>query len=348
MSQREEHERYLREVIFANSLSSENPSEETYLKALKNSSLHFQRYKEELIRDYQGKSLLDIEGSKNHRNSSGETIKITNKQKIDFNLINNNFKDKLTTNLKLIEGIGPKKELKLKKQGYTTLDSLKSHDNYSNKASKIINIIDNASFCEILDLLNKNKYSKDCKNNLIRCASLVERENFKFMDIETLGLSNLPIILIGVAEIKNKHIITTQYLLKDKLQEEAVLEGYLSHLDENSVHVTFNGATFDIPYIKNRCNYYRLDSNIDLPHLDLIVFARHLWKDCLPDCKLQTIEENFFNLKRVGDVPGKFIPDYYESYLEFKNIGPLVPIIDHNRQDVISLANFLMKMYGEV
>ena len=56
---------------------------------------------------------------------------------------------------------------------------------------------------------------------------------------------------IHVAEIKGNHIICSQYFLRDYPEEEAVLAAYLSHLDEDSVHVTFNGKTFDVPFIKN-------------------------------------------------------------------------------------------------
>ena len=75
--------------------------------------------------------------------------------------------------------------------------------------------------------------------------------------------------------------------------------------------------------------------------------ARNLWKDVLPNCKLTTIEEHIFNIKRDDDVPGAYVPGYYQTYLEKKNIGPLIPIIEHNRNDVISLASFLMKIYEE-
>ena len=95
------------------------------------------------------------------------------------------------------------------------------------------------------------------------------------MDIETKGLSNVPIILIGVAEIKGDEIITSQYFLRDYTEEGAILDAYLSHLDEDSVHVTFNGKSFDVPFIKNRCTYNRISADLDLPHLDLMYFAKN-------------------------------------------------------------------------
>ena len=168
------------------------------------------------------------------------------------------------------------------------------------------------------------------------------------MDIETLGLSNVPVILIGVAEIKNNKITSSQYFLRDIYEEPAVLEAYLSHLDDDSIHVTFNGSMFDVPFIKNRCSYYRMNPQLDLPHLDLLYFARNLWKNTLPNCQLQTIEKEIFGIERKDDVPGQYILGYYQTYLTERNIGPIVPIIEHNRQDIVSLASFLMKMYDIV
>ena len=40
--------------------------------------------------------------------------------------------------------------------------------------------------------------------------------------------------------------------IRQKEEEPALIEAYLSHIDEASVHVTYNGASFDIPFIKNR------------------------------------------------------------------------------------------------
>jgi uncharacterized protein YprB with RNaseH-like and TPR domain len=77
-------------------------------------------------------------------------------------------------------------------------------------------------------------------------------------------------------------------------------------------------------------------------------FAKNLWGSQLPNCQLQTIEKELFGIEREGDVPGQYIPGYYNAYLNEKNIGPIVPIIEHNRQDIISLASFLERMYEDV
>ena len=342
-----EFENYLRNVL-ADSITSRNPSEKAKEKARKLSPSYFEDLKEKLIYRYQDKSLEDVMNCSECSTAFGDALKITKREKIDFNLPDNDFKSQINTNLKLLPKIGLKTEENLKRKGYNTIESLKNHDRYSNLAETFMDRVDEMSFAEIMDLLDANKYSKKCRDNLIKCISMTDCENFKFMDIETKGLSNVPIILIGVAEIRGSHIYSSQYFLRDYTEEPGIIDAYLSHLDEDSVHVTFNGKSFDVPFIKNRCRYLGIDHNMDLPHLDLMYFAKNLWRDSLPNCQLQTIEQEIFGIKREGDVPGQYIPGYYDTYLIEDNIGPVVPIIEHNCQDIVSLAFFLKKMYEDV
>ena len=347
MTQYEDHEDYLRRVL-SNSIGSLNPSDDAKKRARKLSSSYFEDYKEQLLIQYHGKQLNDINNAEVIKTDSGETLKITEKEKINFDIADNNFKNQMNHNLKLLPKIGVKTEINLKNNGFETIESLTKHDKYCDVASNFMEKIDDMSYFEIINILDNNKYGKKCRDNILKSISLTDIENFKFMDIETKGLSNVPVILIGVAEIKGNKIISSQYFLRDYIEEASVLEGYLYNLDEDSVHVTFNGKSFDVPFIKNRCLYNRVEANLDLPHLDLMFFAKNLWKDSLPNCQLQTIERELFGIERENDVPGQYIPGYYDTYLSQKNIGPIVPIIEHNRQDIVSLAGFLEKMYEEV
>lgn len=338
---KKKYEEELLKSILSHSLSSENPSEKTIEKASKTSPSFFNKYKNDLLVKYQDSSFDDFKNISTLENPQGEVIKITNKEKCDFNLKKHNYQKNLLENLKLINGIGSKTESKLKDSGYKTIEDLTTHPVYSIGAKRVLNNIEKNCF------LNSFNFLKDNKISTVECASLLAKENFKFMDIETLGLSNVPIILIGIAEIKNNNIYTYQYLLKDKINEGAIISEYMSHLDEASILVTFNGLRFDEPFIKTRAQYYQINYNYNIPHYDLYYYSKKLWKDQLPNCKLQTIEKYIFGIERDDDVPGQFIPDYYETYLKEKNIGPLMPIIKHNRIDIVSLASFLEKIYNE-
>ena len=340
-------EEYLRNAL-SDSIRSSNSTDHVERKERRLSSSYYKDLKEKLLIKYENKSLDDVMDCKIKNTSCGDALKITTKEKISFNIEDNDFRNQINNNLKLLPRIGLKTEQNLKRQGYTTIESLKDHDKYSNVASKFLDEIDDMSFREIVDVLDNNRYSKKCRDNLLKCISLTDIENFKFMDIETKGLSNVPIILIGVAEIKGDNIIASQYFLRDYTEEPNIIEAYLSHLDDDSVHVTFNGKSFDVPFIKNRCLCNDINPELDLPHLDLMYFAKNLWRDSLPNCQLQTIEREVFGITRQDDVPGQYIPGYYDTYLLEDNIGPVVPIIEHNCQDIISLASFLEKMYEDV
>ena len=347
MTQDYDFENYLRKAL-SNSISSGNPSNEAKDKARKLSPSYYADLKERLLTEYENKTLDDVMDCKECSTPFSDVLKITKSEKINFKIEDNNFQNQMNSNLKLLPKIGPKTEKNLKKQGYDTIESLRGHDRYCDIASKFLDNVEGMSYLEIVELLDDNKYSKRCRDNVLRSISMTDVENFKFMDIETKGLSNVPIILIGVAEIKGNRIVASQYFLRDYAEEPSIIEAYLSHLDEDSVHVTFNGKSFDVPFIKNRCIYNRIEHNLDLPHLDLMYFAKNLWSDELPNCKLQTIEKELFGIEREEDVPGQYIPGYYDTYLEKGNVGPVVPIIEHNAQDIISLASFLDKMYRDV
>lgn len=292
----DEHENYLRKV-FSNSISSSNPSEEAKKAARKLSPSYFEDYKQQLLRKWDGKKLEDIENSKVISTSYGDTLKITQKEKIDFNLQDNYFKDQINSNLKLLPKIGLKTEQNLKDKGYDTIESLKTHDRYADRANKFCQQIEDLSYGEIIELLDNNRYSKKCRDNIIKSISLTDKENFKFMDIETLGLSNVPIILIGVAEIKKDKIISSQYFLRQIYEEPAVIEAYMSHLDEDSVHVTFNGKSFDVPYIRNRCLSNRINVNLRLPHLDLMYFAKIYGATSCRTVSFKQLKGNFLESK---------------------------------------------------
>lgn len=347
MMQDDNFEDYLKGVL-SNSISSSHPSAEAKRNARRLSPSYYSDLKEKLLIEYEDKSLDNVMECSECSTDYGDALRITKKEKIDFKIEDNNFRSQINCNLKLLPKIGIKTEENLKNKGYATIESLTGHDRYGDMATRFLDKLEGMSYCDIIDLLDNNRYSKKCRDNVLKSISMTDCENFKFMDIETKGLSNVPIILIGVAEIRKDNIIASQYFLRDYCEEPSIIDAYLTHLDEDSVHVTFNGKSFDVPFIKNRCRYNRIEADLDLPHLDLMYFAKNLWGEELPNCKLQTIEQELFGIKRDEDVPGQYIPGYYDTYLDEKNIGPIVPIIEHNAQDIISLASFLDKMYRDV
>ena len=89
---------------------------------------------------YENKKLTDIEGSRVISTDYGDTLEIVQKEKINFELVENNFKNQMNHNLKLLPKIGIKTEQNLKKQGFTTIESLLNHDSHSQNAKIFLDL----------------------------------------------------------------------------------------------------------------------------------------------------------------------------------------------------------------
>jgi uncharacterized protein YprB with RNaseH-like and TPR domain len=84
-----------------------------------------------------------------------------------------------------------------------------------------------------------------------------------------------------------------------------------------------------------------------IPHFDMLHFSRRRWKGEFPSLRLTALEKEILGISRSDDIPGQMVPEFYEAYLRSGNCGPLVPILDHNRQDVVSLAVLFFHLVGE-
>ena len=94
-------EEYLRKTL-SNSISSQNPSETAKNKARKLSPSYYQDLKEKLLIEYDKKSLKDVMDCKISKTSFGDVLKITKKERIDFNIEDNDFMHQMNCNLKLL------------------------------------------------------------------------------------------------------------------------------------------------------------------------------------------------------------------------------------------------------
>jgi uncharacterized protein YprB with RNaseH-like and TPR domain len=85
---------------------------------------------------------------------------------------------------------------------------------------------------------------------------------------------------------------------------------------------------------------------IDNTHFDMLHFARRRFRE-LPDARLLTIEKHLIGESRCDDVPGAMVPEFYDYYLRTGNPGPLVPIVEHNRRDIVTLARLFARLCEE-
>jgi uncharacterized protein YprB with RNaseH-like and TPR domain len=159
-----------------------------------------------------------------------------------------------------------------------------------------------------------------------------------YLDIETCGLSAAPVFLVGLCMVGDRNLVLRQLFARDYVEERALLVELSRIAREHDFLVTFNGKAFDVPFLRDRAVHHRIESPIDLPHLDLLWMARRRWKGILPDCRLKTIEWHVLRRRRAGDVGGGEIPGLYHDYVKRGEAHRLLPVFHHNLLDVVAMV----------
>jgi hypothetical protein len=299
----------------------------------------------ELIRKFKEKSLEEAIPGNTISNEHGECYSISTTCAAKFRTASyEKSRQLLISDLKIIPGIGPIREHALKQQGYTTIEALAKHPIWRKPAQKFMLLIDSKEIGPTQDWLWQRLPKSHPLVHYL--AGLCRNEDFAIIDIETLGLSERPIILMGIAKPSEKSICTSQFLLRDIPDEPSAIWALISKLESSSSLITFNGKSFDIPYIKQRLAYYGMDASFKNPHFDLLHFTRRALGKKLTDCRLETVEK-YLNIERGINIPGAMVPRFYETYLKTRNVGPLVAVVEHNKQDLITLGNLFSRLYEE-
>lgn len=161
-----------------------------------------------------------------------------------------------------------------------------------------------------------------------------------FLDTETTGLSGgagTLIFLIGLGWLEGELLRVEQVFLADYPGEPEFLDRLVPLLGRGRQLVSYNGRAFDAPLLRTRFALNR-QTMAELPHADLLFWARRLWRRELADCSLGSIEREVLGVERLQDVPGWEVPNVYYEYLR-RGWSPRLPLVwEHNLQDVRSLA----------
>lgn len=176
----------------------------------------------------------------------------------------------------------------------------------------------------------------------------VPLEDILFIDTETTGLSGgagTLAFLVGCGRFTQDGFTVRQYLMRDYPEEPSVLLKVLEELRQARLLVSFNGASFDIPLLQSRFVMHRLRQQAALPpHIDLLHAARRVYKLRIGKCSLTALEKEIFHEERADDLPGSMVPEQYFRFLKTGNMALMEPILDHNRQDIVSLARLTVQM----
>lgn len=167
-----------------------------------------------------------------------------------------------------------------------------------------------------------------------------------FLDTETTGLSGgagTVAFLVGLGYVDGGEFVVEQYMIRDYSDEPELIDRLSRRMERFTCVCTFNGRRFDMPLLEARFTMCRMrDRWRELENLDLLYPARRIWKLRMGSCRLSRIEEIILGAPREHDLPGSEVPERFFRFLKSGDESLLEDIVEHNRQDIATLATLLI------
>src|SRR5581483_1819887 len=157
------------------------------------------------------------------------------------------------------------------------------------------------------------------------------------------GAGTLPFV-IGLAWFDGASLIVRQLFVPRPGHERPLLQRLAEQLACASLLVTFNGKCFDWPLLRARFVMNRIPLPPALPHLDLLHCARRVFKRRLGATRLQDLEAQVLGFHREDDIAGAEIPAVYFDWLRSGRSHLIERVLEHNAQDIISMAAVLAEL----
>jgi len=159
------------------------------------------------------------------------------------------------------------------------------------------------------------------------------------IDTETTGLAGgtgTYAFIIGAGFWEKNTLVVRQYLMREFNEEPAQLRAFAE--DCRRQLISFNGKCFDLPLLANRYRINRLNFPLETAaHLDMLFCSRRIWKRHCDSFRLVDLEKRLLGFARTDDVPSHMIPSIFFDYLQNRDETLLYPILNHNRDDILSL-----------
>ena len=170
-------------------------------------------------------------------------------------------------------------------------------------------------------------------------------DSFLFFDIETTGFSkdNTILYLIGCGYFIENGFQFIQWFNDDGTSEEEILLAFHDILKQKDWQlVTFNGNSFDIPYLKRHYELNELPCDIEsFPSLDFYQFLKPFQSLFQMAHGKQKDWEHFLELYREDIYDGGQLIAVYKEYLMNKEEALLHNLLLHNEEDLLGMKYLL-------
>ena len=166
-------------------------------------------------------------------------------------------------------------------------------------------------------------------------------------DIETTGLSaqrGNKIILTACLIPNSTGVTITQFLAENPYEEDRVIMATMNFLKDESVDylITYNGASFDIPFMKQRLATKNLPYVLNMYEFDLYNFIRSNTglKSQIGSLSQKNVEQHFgISSNRKDVISGRESVKLFAEYAINQDSVIEKIILTHNREDVLQLCH---------
>ena len=166
-------------------------------------------------------------------------------------------------------------------------------------------------------------------------------------DIETTGLSaqrGNKIILTACLIPNSKGVTITQFLAENPYEEDRVIMATMDFLKDESIDylITYNGASFDIPFMKQRLATKNLPYVLNMYEFDLYNFIRSNTglKSQIGSLSQKNVEQHFgISSNRKDVISGRESVKLFAEYAINQDSVIEKIILTHNREDVLQLCH---------
>ncbi|WP_105616072.1 ribonuclease H-like domain-containing protein [Vallitalea okinawensis] len=173
-----------------------------------------------------------------------------------------------------------------------------------------------------------------------------ENEDVIFFDIETTGFHRdySQLYLLGYVYFEKNVWYVEQHLAENPSEELEILKALYQLIKDKAVVITYNGDSFDFPYVNHKLSSY------ELPPVDNYM-SIDIYKDVkkyktflgLENYKLKTIEK-LVGIYREDPYTGGDLIEQYKIYTQTKDSDLEYNLLLHNKEDMIALLD-LMAIY---
>lgn len=172
------------------------------------------------------------------------------------------------------------------------------------------------------------------------CDEILINPECVILDIETTGLSRKKdlIITIGLLYGEDGEVVTEQYFAESLMDEVNLIEKFLDRIKSFDTVLTYNGDSFDLPFIREKINFYGFQ-DFNVKQVDLYKTVRK-YKDILSIEKINQREvEKYLRIERKENLKGNDVALLYKNFL-LRGVSS-EQIILHNKWDLVNLHKII-------